>query len=155
MYTLGILVPQCSTKGAYAGAIAGLVSLLWICSGNQVAIANGDLIFPKLLGTTDGCTEFNMTSPISRQVPETDTFILYQLSFAYFSLLGSVITIIVGWCTSYWTGFEDLEKLDLRYVAPCLQSWLQSKQKKCPPNDPEILLNLLNRSTLVPARGSE
>lgn len=65
----------------------------------------------------------------SAEETESEVFILYKLSFCYYSLVGAAITVIVGIFVSYVTGFEDVSTLNPRYVAPCLREWLKSRER--------------------------
>ncbi|TNM91409.1 hypothetical protein fugu_019789 [Takifugu bimaculatus] len=122
LFTLGIICPFANSKGALTGLLSGLVLSLWVGIGAQFYPPPPVMARPLSL-TTEGCnlsTAANLTwtstTPGQTQMSFTtvpvhnngDTVLLahswYSLSYLYFSLIGTIIAVVVGVLVSLLTG---------------------------------------------------
>ncbi|XP_040886232.1 sodium-coupled monocarboxylate transporter 1-like [Toxotes jaculatrix] len=122
LFTLGILCPFANSKGSLSGLLTGLVVALAICLGALISPPPPEMARPLPL-TTEGCNftttdNFNWTSTALSTEPSTTTTDPGQTtdgihllsegwhspSYLYFSLIGTVTTIIVGLIVSLCTG---------------------------------------------------
>ncbi|XP_029707416.1 sodium-coupled monocarboxylate transporter 1 isoform X1 [Takifugu rubripes] len=122
LFTLGIICPFANSKGALTGLLSGLVLSLWVGIGAQFYPPPPVMARPLSL-TTEGCNlstagnlTWTSTTPGQTQMSFTtvpvhnngDTVLLadswYSLSYLYFSLIGTIIAVVVGVLVSLLTG---------------------------------------------------
>lgn len=151
VFSLGMFFPWANTKGALAGSVASILGMAWIIGGAQLYIAEGKLKFPGKITSIDNCTanltishEYNITSKLqwyegvgSPVVADKSVPLVYQVSYMYYSCLGSLICLIVGITVSLLTGSQDLTKLNPDLVIPQMRRFLPKKQKITQPPPPE------------------
>ncbi|XP_067005282.1 sodium-coupled monocarboxylate transporter 1 [Anabrus simplex] len=126
MFSLGMFFPWANSKGVLVGGITALALVMWIGTGAQVAIASGNMVDEPKTTSIEGCHCGNLTDlqpPLNTtELPETNSsnevFSLYRLSYLWYSLLGCVVTVVVGLTTSLVTGPQDPRDLDPILVSP-------------------------------------
>uniref|UniRef100_A0A3B4VJS6 Solute carrier family 5 member 8, like n=1 Tax=Seriola dumerili TaxID=41447 RepID=A0A3B4VJS6_SERDU len=122
LYLLGMLFRTTNSIGGLLGMIIGLVLTLWVGIGGQIYPPTDEMTNPLLLSTI-GCnttmsqnytTTAPWTSPVTLtsqpEPPLADSW--YSLSYLYFSLLGTVTTIVSGLLVSIITGGCKQKKLN-------------------------------------------
>ncbi|XP_029005600.1 sodium-coupled monocarboxylate transporter 1 [Betta splendens] len=118
LYLLGMLFRTTNSVGGLVGMIIGLVLTLWVGIGGQIYPPTAEKTNPLPL-STEGCITnqtFTTTIPVTSQPdvsvrpPLADTW--YSLSYVYFSLLGTLTTIVSGLLVSIITGGCKQEKLN-------------------------------------------
>lgn len=120
LYLLGMLFRTSNSIGGLGGMIIGLVLTLWVGIGGQIYPPTAEKTNPLPVSTA-GCTiNFTTTAPWTTPVtltaqpdvrpPLADTW--YSLSYLYFSLLGTLITIVSGLLLSVITGGCKQEKIN-------------------------------------------
>lgn len=72
------------------------------------------------VGTYDG-----VGSPV---VADPSVPLVFQLSFLYFTMAGTFISLAVGLAVSYLTEDPPLECLDPKLFSPCIRRFLPTKQ---------------------------
>ncbi|XP_039952817.1 sodium-coupled monocarboxylate transporter 2-like [Bactrocera tryoni] len=123
VFTLGMLVPWSTKKGALAGAAAGAIMSGWVSFGTQAAIASGQLGSHKLEVFVSGCPA-NSTITEPGYVDESDVFPLYRLSYHWIPVIGVLSTLLVGTVTSFLCGPRDLKTLDAVVISPVIHRFL-------------------------------
>uniref|UniRef100_A0A3P8P464 Uncharacterized protein n=1 Tax=Astatotilapia calliptera TaxID=8154 RepID=A0A3P8P464_ASTCA len=110
LFTLGILCPFATSKGALSGVVLGLAVSLWVAIGAQIYPPPPEMSRPLSL-TTEGCN-FTMTDSFSWTSTHVPTLPAladwYSVSYLYFSPIGTIITISVGLIVSVLTGGRKL-----------------------------------------------
>ncbi|XP_027711547.1 sodium-coupled monocarboxylate transporter 1-like [Vombatus ursinus] len=121
LFSLGILVPFANSIGAFVGLTTGFIISLWIGIGAQLYPPLPERTLPLSL-VTDGCNITNSDSqgnwtmtttemPLStsalqihnvERTPLMDNW--YSLSYLYFSMIGTLVTLLVGIIVSLLTG---------------------------------------------------
>lgn len=124
MFTLGMLVPWCSSNGALIGATVGALMSGWISIGTQWAGANGLLSANALNVSIDSC-EGNVTVFPRNFVPSQEIFPLYRLSYHWITPIGTSTVIIVGIISSLILG--KTEKVDKELLSPVLKWFTKSE----------------------------
>lgn len=128
LFSLGMLVPWATTKGAVVGGLISMMTMIWIIVGAQWHKMNHNLHYESLPSTTDGCLNLpnlsNRTiattqNPIQVE-PVDEPFFIYRISFMYYTLLGALIVIVVGTIVSFICGPSDLSEIDRDYFPPCI-----------------------------------
>jgi sodium-coupled monocarboxylate transporter 8/12 len=134
--------------------------MTWLCLKAQHSIATGELKFEQKPLSTSGCAyhfmaenALNMLAVNSTVEPldlvdetqKASGTSIYHISYLWYTMLGSSITIIVSLIASYLIGFNDPAKMDEKLFAPFVRklikrskSNLPTIQKKC---DGSISLN--------------
>ncbi|XP_018804431.1 PREDICTED: sodium-coupled monocarboxylate transporter 2-like isoform X2 [Bactrocera latifrons] len=123
IFTLGMLVPWSTTKGALAGAAAGAIMSGWVSFGTQAATASGQLGSHMLEVFVSECPN-NSTITVPGYVDESDVFPLYRLSYHWIPVIGVLSTLLVGTVTSFLCGPKDLKTLDAVVISPVIHRFL-------------------------------
>lgn len=115
LFTVGMLSRFVNTKGVIWGATGSMLIVGFIMVGAQSLPKT-----PSLPTRTDGCdASFNVTSPIAEQTAD-DNPLIFKLSFMYYTLLGTVLLIVIAYVVSWFTGGCD--SFDERLLAPFRRS---------------------------------
>ncbi|CAH0558329.1 unnamed protein product [Brassicogethes aeneus] len=149
MFIMGVTLPWVNAKGALIGGTSGLSFMIWLCYRAQTLIASGDLIFPEKPITTEGC-HYHFTpkysggnilhlkiNPMSNATHVTHTdekFMLYRLSYIWYALVGTSVTIFVGLLVSFVTKSHDINDVDTQLLAPFIRRFIKPKEST-EPND--------------------
>ncbi|XP_020293871.1 sodium-coupled monocarboxylate transporter 1-like isoform X2 [Pseudomyrmex gracilis] len=138
LFSLGMLVPWATTKGAIVGGLVSMVTMIWIIVGAQWNMVNGRLYYEPLPLTTEGC--LNVHGLVNQTTTTTTTqnpmqveslgkpFFLYRISFMYYTLLGATIVIIIGTVVSFVCGAPDISDVDRDHFPPFIARFLPPKK---------------------------
>ncbi|CAG9763885.1 unnamed protein product [Ceutorhynchus assimilis] len=137
VFILAMLVPCANWKGASTGMIVGHVIVLWITFGGLTVDKPPTVGLPLSVDGCSNTSfndhilkvEHRMTSWTPTPTPSPVTFYynndplaplnttraekldplsaLYSVTYMYYSFLGTVITVLIGWTVSYFTGSES------------------------------------------------
>lgn len=143
IFTMGVMVPWVHGTGAIIGGATGLSIMAWICAKAQAAIATGELSHATKPVYTHGCSYtfiaadplnmlgINMTDTIPLNVIESFEFnnddvivdddagfIIYHISYLWYTLLGALITIFISLIASFIVGANKPNKLNPQLFAP-------------------------------------
>ncbi|XP_052120880.1 sodium-coupled monocarboxylate transporter 1-like [Frankliniella occidentalis] len=141
LFVLGLFVPWANVKGAMAGGLCSLLFMGWIVTGSQAAIFSKQLTYPWLPTRVDGCAnnvtdilhdkDMTWTNSITEMHtnPE-DTFVLYRISYYYYTLLGALIVVVVGLVVSLFTGPQDLRTINRDLLSPAIYGFLPKPAEK-------------------------
>ncbi|KDR17314.1 hypothetical protein L798_08513, partial [Zootermopsis nevadensis] len=127
LFSLGIFFPRANSKGALTGAIVSMLILAWIAVGAQKALATGTMTHKKLPTSVEGCSAANNTTLITTnpvESPLEEAFVLFRISFMYYTMLGSFILIVVGMIVSLLTEPTNPEDLNPNLFAPFLRKYV-------------------------------
>ena len=116
LFSLGMFSRTANAKGALCGAIGSLLFMLTIVIGAQSLPKH-----PPLPVKTDGCDPaLNATITTSTNHSIDDIPIVFQLSFMYYTLLGTIVMILIALPVSWATG--GCEPFDERLLTPLVRS---------------------------------
>ncbi|ALC41358.1 CG10444 [Drosophila busckii] len=157
IFTLGVCTVRTNQRGVLLGFLLGLIFCFWIgfCSLKPET---------TLTFSTDGCEASNITQVAAKALQsheEASHFYLYRLSYWWLSVLGFIITLIVGYFSSMllaYCNYADnsqiyLDKynrhLDYDLFAPLLsRRWRQQQlQQDQQASDDETLTKLTQQPT--------
>ncbi|XP_047112838.1 sodium-coupled monocarboxylate transporter 2-like [Schistocerca piceifrons] len=127
VFSLGLLFPWANGKGALVGGITSMLLVGWISVGSQTAIAGGTLYFETKPTSIAGCPEMPTVAPAS--LPRSEAFVLYQLSYMWYTLVGCATALFVGIITSFITGATRVADVDRAFLSPAVH-WLLPSQKE-------------------------
>ncbi|XP_068082081.1 myrosinase 1 [Anabrus simplex] len=102
VFILGIFVPWANAAGAFSGLLAGVCVVGWITIGAQVAAEDHQRIFTILPLHTNNCPA-NTSLPLGTERDVEDAFVMYRISFLWYSFISIVVTMFVGMVVSYAT----------------------------------------------------
>ncbi|ENN71947.1 hypothetical protein YQE_11381, partial [Dendroctonus ponderosae] len=141
IFTMGMLIPYINATGALYGGLSALLFMSWFCLRTQTLIASGDLSFPEKSVTTEGChysftPKQSSTSNIffdpsvnATDVLHTDEqFMIYRLSYLWYTLMGTLVAIIVGVTISFFSKPNDPRDVDPKLLAPFLRRWIKPRK---------------------------
>lgn len=129
IFCLGMLWPWANKHGALWGSAVSVIGMSWIIAGAQFAIKSGQLSYPPKPTSVEGCSEygFNVTQPQHSSFftpeEESDGFSIYNISFVWYSTVGTFLVFLVGIPVSYLTGSQDLNKVQAKLFSPVVH-WL-------------------------------
>ncbi|XP_054261817.1 sodium-coupled monocarboxylate transporter 2-like isoform X2 [Macrosteles quadrilineatus] len=120
-------------QGALAGGLASIVFLAWLSVGTQRAVARGVITFPQKPVYTYGCPEDILNRTIAfvthPRVLE-EPLAVYRVSYMWYSVIGTTITLVVGMLVSWATGFTDPATVDRDLLTPVIHRFLPDPAKR-------------------------
>ncbi|XP_058797253.1 sodium-coupled monocarboxylate transporter 2-like [Phymastichus coffea] len=149
LFILGMLFPCVGKKGAISGACTALLFMAWLVGGTQWHIMHKRIHNPALPTSVDNCpyplnetlkgSEITTLPPITSDFGHADQpMILFQIAILYFTLIGSIITILVACFVSWLVGeTEETGKVNPDHVSPIIREYL-------PPRDASVELSATN-----------
>lgn len=126
LFTVGMFSRTANTKGVFCGAIGSLTLMSILIIGAQSLPKH-----PPLPFRTDGCDPpINETIAMSRNYDDYNSSLdqvplIFQLSFMYYTLIGSLILVVIAMPVSWMTG--GCAPFDERLLTPMMRSkhWKQ------------------------------
>nr|CAD7588289.1 unnamed protein product [Timema genevievae] len=138
VFTLGMVFPWANAKGALVGTMTSFLLMSWMSLGAQHAMAYGSFSFPQLPLSVESCDDFNVTQSYypknqagsQQTTPDnSEVFILYRVSFMLYSVVGTLLVLIVGLLVSWVTGFTDPDLLDQKLIVPFMKKFVGRRLK--------------------------
>nr|XP_033338575.1 sodium-coupled monocarboxylate transporter 2-like [Megalopta genalis] len=132
MFTLGMFFPCANSAGAMVGGLAGLALVAWISLGTQAAVSTGEIVFPAKPVSIEGCPESiknrvgNLTT-IADTASREQPFLLYRMSYLWYTWVGFLIAISIGLLVSWITGSNRCKPGDEKLYTPAVRPFLRSK----------------------------
>ncbi|OAD59039.1 Sodium-coupled monocarboxylate transporter 2 [Eufriesea mexicana] len=132
IFTLGMIVPWATSKGAITGGLLSMLFMVWIIVGAQVSMAQNKLNYPPLPTSNEDClnvgVSVNKTTTGTGYSPPSDDddkpFVLFTISFMYYALVGFVIVMVIGTIVSFIFGANDLRTINRNHFPPIIQRFL-------------------------------
>ncbi|GFS86665.1 sodium-coupled monocarboxylate transporter 2 [Nephila pilipes] len=125
VFTLGIFFPWANKKGAITGLIIGVAAVLWIAVGAFLAKV------PKNFApfSVESCTDLyynvtgnmwneTLTTNVKLLPNESDIFVIYRLSYMWYSAIGCVLVIAIGLIISFITGAHGKDDVKEDLISP-------------------------------------
>lgn len=141
LFTMGMISPKMNVKGALWGAISSIIFVIFMATGAQMNVAQGNLRHATLPFRVDGCDSGinNVTSFIhhahdksyyidGENSDNSSVFWLFRIGFMYYSLIGTVITMIVGYLVSSLTHDKN-DVCDLKLITPILRKFYDNTKE--------------------------
>ncbi|XP_046660284.1 sodium-coupled monocarboxylate transporter 1-like isoform X2 [Homalodisca vitripennis] len=157
LFTLGIFFPFVNTKGALAGSLTSLVLSGWIVFNAQYYIMNGKLQFPGKFTSIGGCSNstlnhfsprpelvFNYTGVGSEVLADNTVPQVYQLSYNYYTVLGTLTGVAVAMVVSLLTQSPDITTMNPDLFTPFVHRFMPARDgnlKSRPRKDEYVLTN--------------
>ncbi|XP_052275094.1 sodium-coupled monocarboxylate transporter 1-like [Dreissena polymorpha] len=139
IFFLGAVFPQANWIGAFSGGMIGLAINMWVAIGS---VMYGAKAVPSPRVSIEDCSVLNFTGILSNLTStSTPTFAnttwlyttqmskhidgsqlaIYDVSYVYFGLIGTIITIVSGILISICTGSARGDLTCDEYIFPCLR----------------------------------
>ncbi|XP_062318599.1 sodium-coupled monocarboxylate transporter 2 [Osmerus eperlanus] len=144
LFSLGIVFPWTSSKGAAGGLMVGIALSFWAGMGGFLYPAHSNNTRPLDLSTV-ACQQANVSvmpvtptplsldsNPLSARSPLADSW--YSMSYLYYSAVGFISTIIAGLMITFLTGStrgKDVKPLLIRPVCNLCCFWSDKYKKMC------------------------
>jgi solute carrier family 5 (sodium-coupled monocarboxylate transporter), member 8/12 len=138
VYVVGFTMPWIGKRAALYGAIIGCSSMMFIVFKAQAEIALGHIKFDYKPLSTEGCLynftlSENSTSMSTTEATNLDRSTekhIYNVSYLYYTLLGSTIVTVASIILSFIFGFQDASEVDPRLLAPFLRKYIKKDERK-------------------------
>ncbi|XP_012261214.1 putative sodium-dependent multivitamin transporter [Athalia rosae] len=133
LFSLGMFVPWANARGAMFGAILGLALVLWVGLGAQMASINGQIHVESKIVSVAKCPCLNGTLERLSAEPDNDSeevFVLYRVSYLWYSAIGCLTTVFGGILVSFFTGPQDPGDLDHDLLSPPIRALLRLRDGK-------------------------
>lgn len=91
----------------------------------QTSSQDGELVFETKPVSTEGCTyEYYRNQPnVTLKETSDEEFHLHHISYLYYSVLGTIITIVIAFIISLFVGFKNSSDIDSKLLAPCIRNY--------------------------------
>ncbi|KAG8247934.1 hypothetical protein J6590_051235 [Homalodisca vitripennis] len=145
--------------GAIASAVASLLVSSWVIINAQLYALEGKLRFQGKVTSIDNCPAnisdnfnsstsslFNYTGVGSPVVADSSVPLLYQLSYNYYSLLGTLTGVVAGLLVSLLTGTPNTATMNPDLFSPYVRRFLPRANQQLHLNKNEYMLTHLNDS---------
>ncbi|XP_060535121.1 sodium-coupled monocarboxylate transporter 2-like [Cylas formicarius] len=132
LFSLGVLFPRANSKGAFWGALTSMVFMGVIIAGQRYHALQGGLGYDKKPMTIDQCDFYtNATVAVnSASLPVHEPiFVLFRISFYWYTMTGAIVGIVVGLVISYLTNKDD-PPVERHLVSPVVRFLLPKDIKK-------------------------
>lgn len=113
------------------GSVLSFIISMYIAIRAQTELASGELYYETKSTSVEGCS-YNFTrdfiadtTTVEPETPVVDSFKIHHISYFYYSFLGSLITIIIGYVVSLFCGESDPTTVDLNLLAPCIRKYFK------------------------------
>ncbi|KAF2356271.1 Sodium/solute symporter [Trinorchestia longiramus] len=129
VFVLGLAVPIVGKKGAIAGFLVSICFASWICMGAQL-YGDATLMLPLYTHLYKNNSTIGLTSNAATEIALFTTsapkmshplWFLYNISYAYHSLIGTIVCLTVAILVTFLTGCEKLENVQPEHVLSCLK----------------------------------
>uniref|UniRef100_A0A1B6M044 Sodium-coupled monocarboxylate transporter 1 n=1 Tax=Graphocephala atropunctata TaxID=36148 RepID=A0A1B6M044_9HEMI len=126
LFSLGMFFPWANSRGALIGSTVAMALVVWIGLGTQIAQTRGYQSAEPKPTSLEGC-DCNITyTPPPPTLDSDEMFVLYQISYLWYSVIGLVVTLVVGLGSSLVYQPQDPCRLHPDLISPPVLSLLQS-----------------------------
>lgn len=119
-----VLIYFCHSQGALVGAAVSIFVSMYVAVRAQSDISSGELSFISKPTSVEGCSysfpEPNITAPFASS---DGPFQFHHISYMFYSFLGTLITVVVGFIVTIIDGDTDPSTVELRLLAPFLRKY--------------------------------
>ncbi|XP_003736693.3 sodium-coupled monocarboxylate transporter 1 isoform X3 [Drosophila pseudoobscura] len=129
IYGMGVGLPWVKGKSVMVGSLVSFLVLAWICINAQLGQMNGEIRYPKMPVSVEGCDYTFDNATVFQAIYEYSPSDrnLYHLSFFWYTAFGGVICTVFSLLASLFFGWEDLSQMDPALITTCMRRFLPNK----------------------------
>ncbi|XP_063917030.1 sodium-coupled monocarboxylate transporter 2-like [Zophobas morio] len=134
IFTLGVLFPTANHHGAFYGMVAGFIAVSSIAVPAKYYQLKGFITNPTKPLSVSGCGLSNQTLSISKHISSNSTLnqipqvsVIFKVSFYYYVLIGTIVTVIVGLIVSCI--IKRNSSVDKNLLTPVVHSCMSTKDE--------------------------
>ncbi|XP_033238513.1 sodium-coupled monocarboxylate transporter 1 isoform X6 [Drosophila pseudoobscura] len=129
IYCMGVGLPWVKGKSVMVGSLVSFLALGWICVKAQLGKMNGEIRYPKMPVSVEGCDYSFDNATVFQAIHDYSPSErnLYHLSFFWYTAFGGVICTVFSLLASLFFGWEDLSQMDPALITPCMRRFLPNK----------------------------
>jgi solute carrier family 5 (sodium-coupled monocarboxylate transporter), member 8/12 len=133
VFVVGFTLPWIGKRSVFYATIIGCIAMMIIVLKAQTEMATGHMNMPETKSlSVEGCL-YNFTSQHDKvnSFIQSDSSIphkskIYEISYLYYTLVGSMVVVIASFALSFIFGFQDPNKVDAKLLAPLLRKYFDS-----------------------------
>lgn len=134
IFTLGMLFPNANSRGAMCGTVGALLIMAFIIIQSQVLQNDGIITYTPKSISVDGCDP-NMNYTIVNKIEsnyhlldnEVQPFFLFRITYYYYTMMGSVLTVLIGVVAS-WLFKSDDDSVSEDVISPVVHWTIKHKK---------------------------
>jgi len=126
LFSLGMFFPWANSRGALVGSSVAMALVVWIGIGTQIAQTRGFESAEHKPTSLEGCHCNSTYVDDPLPLDSGEVFVLYQISYLWYSVIGFVVTVVVGLGSSLVYKPQDPCRLHPDLLSPPILSLLQS-----------------------------
>ncbi|XP_022673285.1 sodium-coupled monocarboxylate transporter 1-like isoform X1 [Varroa destructor] len=125
VFTLGIFIPQANKHGAVVGLLISLALTFWIGIGNFIYKPP---VSPAPISVAGCPTWINATLPtqLSSSATAKEIVWFYRISYVWYSMIATLLVIVVGLPVSVCTGCTIPKQVDDRLISPLYNQFIKT-----------------------------
>ncbi|XP_063914126.1 sodium-coupled monocarboxylate transporter 1-like [Zophobas morio] len=146
IFVLGMFFPGANSKGAIVGGVVSGSLIGWISIGTQMKMAQGVITFPKKNVSIEGCDSWvsgYLSSVVAPQVGNKEVesvFALYRMSYMYYTVVGAVVAVVVGYIVSLVTGGTE-KQVHRDLLSPIVHRFLNGEREADTNNRKDLVMD--------------
>lgn len=153
IFMIGLFLPWLNGRATMIGALIGIVLAGYVSIRAQFAIAAGEIVFEHKPVSVEGCTyDFvAVNATVATPVAPPLGLNIHHMSYLYYSVFGSLITVGVAAIASMKTGMQNPQDLDPKLFAPFLRRFFHphaaatASNEKCVVTHEFVITNNIHR----------
>lgn len=127
IYIIGFFLPWINKKATLLASIAAFISMMLYVFKVQAEMAQGHIKFSTKPTSIDGCM-LNVSKDINsivehHQMATTTASSIYQISYLYYTFIGTLLVLLIASLLTLVLGFEDASKIDQNLLAPIVRKY--------------------------------
>ncbi|XP_023176124.2 sodium-coupled monocarboxylate transporter 2 isoform X5 [Drosophila hydei] len=142
-FSVGMLLPFVRTESLLTGISVATSFTAYIVVRAQIAMATGQMTFTAKPVSVDDCDysfkrHSNWNATTNATPSEGKNFSLHEISFLWYTLIGSLGTLLCSLLATLYFGKQDVRLVDRELVTPVLQNYWYGAYNSVASDDEEI-----------------
>lgn len=127
VYIIGFFLPWINKKATLFASIAAFFTMMLYVIKIQVEMGQGNIKFLTKPTSIDGCM-YNVSKDINSvaqqyQIATTSASSIYQISYLYYTFIGTLLVLLFATILTLIFGFEDASNIDQNLLAPFVRKY--------------------------------
>ncbi|XP_064554489.1 sodium-coupled monocarboxylate transporter 2-like [Drosophila montana] len=141
-FSVGMLLPFVRTESLLTGISVATTFTCYIVVRAQIAMATGQMNFPMKPVSVEDCdysfeVHANSNTPSGANTHEDKCHSLHQISFLWYTLIGSLGTVLCSLLATIYFGKQDVRLVDKELVSPVLHKYWYGEYESVASDDEE------------------